>query len=252
MAFLNGTKLYNVQESLREHNVDSQTVLDEPPMTVNGTVVRSFMLLFLSAIAAAAGWVFLGPRQELLLPALILGAGGAIVFGIMAGRRPLNAKKPAIFYAVLQGILVGAISSLFAANYPDIVMQALTLTGVIVAVSLVMFSTGMIKVTQKFRSIIMMATFAIMGYYLLALLLLVFGTQVPLIWDTGLLGIGFSIFVLGIATSNLFLDYDVIQKGVASKIPESYEWYAAFGLVATVLWIYIEVLRLLSKLQAGD
>jgi uncharacterized YccA/Bax inhibitor family protein len=247
MAFLNETKINNLSFDL-----NTERDLNEPPMTINGTVVRSFMLLFLSVVAASFGWVFLGPRPELLLPALLLGAGGAIVFAIMAGRKPLQAKTPAMLYAVLQGVLVGAISAMFAANYGDIILQALMLTGTIVGVSLVLFSTGIVKVTQKFRSIVIMATFGIMGYYLVALLLLVAGIQVPLIWDTGLFGIGFSLFVLGIASLNLFLDYDVVQKGVNASLPESYEWYAAFGLVATVLWIYIEALRLFSKLQAGD
>lgn len=218
------------------------------PMTVNGVVVRTFILLMISAVAGTFGWFFLGNRPELFGIAALLGAGAAIVFGIMASRKPLNAKVPGMLYAAAQGVLVGGISSLMAASeYREIVIQALLITASIVGATLVLYATGIVKVTQKFRTIVFFATAGIFVYYLVAIVIGLFGVQMPLIWDSGPIGILFSLAVIFIASLNLFSDYSIVTEAIENKSDERFEWYAAFGITATVLWIYVEVLRLLSK-----
>lgn len=216
-------------------------------MTVNGTVVRSAMLLAVSALAAAAGWVLL-PASALSL-AMIVAVGGAIGFSVWAHRRPLAAKWPAFAYALMQGALVGAVSRGYASAYDGLVVSALAATAIAVAVTLLMFTSGVVKVTAKFRAIVFMATAAAMAFYLVAFVLGVFGVRIPGVFDAGLLGVGFSLLMVTIACANLFVDYQVVAEAVDAGADERFEWFAAFGIVATVLWVYLEMLRLLSKLR---
>lgn len=219
------------------------------PMTVNGVLVRTAILLLVSLAAGVGGWFLLPQGMGLL--AILVGVGGAILFSVLANRRPLQAKLPAFGYAVLQGFLVGSVSRWIPENYgksaSGIVQGALVLTMVIVATTLFLYATRIVKVTNKFRAVVFFATMSVFVYYVLAFLLGLAGVQMPLIYDTGTFGMLFTLVVLIIASMNLFTDYWVVENAVEQGADERFEWFAAFGITATVLWIYVEALRLLSK-----
>ena len=148
-------------------------------------------------------------------------------------------------------MVIAIFSAIFEMQYPGIVMQAATVTFAIFGVMLFMYKARIIQVTQKFRSGVMAATGAIMLLYVISILGSLSGWyEVPFLHSNGPLGIGISVFIVGIASFNLLLDFDVMESGVAAKAPKWMEWYASFGLLITLVWLYIEVLRLLSKLRS--
>jgi uncharacterized YccA/Bax inhibitor family protein len=156
----------------------------------------------------------------------------------------------------LEGLFVGALSAIinnaFAAEYPGIVMQAVALTfGAAIAMFL-LYNFRIIRATERFKSIIIAATAGIAIFYLIAMVLRMFGIDIPFLHEGGLIGIGFSLFVVAIAALNLILDFDMIEKGAEMGAPKHMEWYCAFGLLVTIVWLYIEILRLLSKLSSRD
>jgi uncharacterized YccA/Bax inhibitor family protein len=222
-------------------------VVSTSPMTINGTVIRTFTLLLFTTMAAVVGWVFL--PASFILFALLLGAGGSILFSVLAGRQPLNAKLPAIGYALLQGVLVGAIARMYEASYEGIILAALAATGVTVLTTLIMYAAGLVKVTRKFRSIVLMATMAVMAFYILSIVLALFGVTIPFVFSSGPIGIAFSVLVIGIATAGLFVDYQVVSDAISQQADERFEWFAAFGITASVIWIFIEIMRLFAKIR---
>lgn len=230
-------------------SAEERTLETFDPMTRNGVIVRTVILLAVTVAFGAVGWLVVPGSPTLMLGATIGAVAGAVVFGIWAARKPLNAKVPAFGYAAAQGILIGAISAGYAGTYEGIIQQALMLTAVCVAVTLGLYASGLVKVNRKFGFIIVAATLAVMGYYLIAFAMSFFGVQAPLIWDSGPIGIMFSVLVLGLAAANLFLDYETVTQAIDSGADERFEWYAAFGITATVLWVYLEALRLLGKMR---
>jgi len=215
-------------------------------MTIQGTINKTLLFIIATMIFGAIGWKFAGaiPRSLFLVGALV-GAG----IGFMTYRKPEIAMYSGFAYSALFGILVGAISHMFEYGYPGIVLQSLTLTIATAFAMLFMYKARIIKVTEKFRSIIMIATAGIGIFYLIAIGLGFFGISIPLIHGNGMMGIGFSLFVVGLASMNLLLDFDFIEKGSERGLPKHMEWYGAFGLIVTLIWLYIEILRLLSKLK---
>jgi uncharacterized YccA/Bax inhibitor family protein len=223
----------------------------EETMTIGG-VGRATGFLFLLLFGAAIfGWSAVdsgGVSPAVpgwLLPAVI----GALVVAIATVFRPTWAPWSAPVYAVIEGALLGAISHVYDALFDGIVVQAVLATGVTFAVMLTLYVTRTIRVTARLRSIIVGATVAIFAFYMISILLSMFGASVPLVWDSGALGIGFSLVVIAVAAFNLMLDFDLIERGSAAGMPEHMNWYAAFGLVVTIVWLYLEILRLLAKLQ---
>jgi uncharacterized YccA/Bax inhibitor family protein len=152
-------------------------------------------------------------------------------------------------YAIAEGFVVGGISAIFDLSYPGVVVTAVALTFGVMAVMLFLYRSGIIKVTDKLRMGIVAATGGIMLVYVINMVMGFFGSQIGLINSASPLGIGFSLLVVGIAAFNLLIDFDMIERGAAAGAPRNMEWYGAFGLTVTLVWLYIEILSLLGKLQ---
>ncbi len=155
-------------------------------------------------------------------------------------------------YALLEGLALGGISAIFDFRYPGIAIQAVGLTFGTLFVLLAIYSTGIIKVTDKMRIGIIAATGGIALFYLLEMVLGFFGVHFVAVNGSGPIGIAFSLFVVAIAALNLVLDFDFIERGVAFGAPKYMEWYGAFGIMVTLVWLYLEILRLLSKMRSRN
>ena len=152
-------------------------------------------------------------------------------------------------YAALEGLFLGGVSAFAESMYPGIAFQAVILTFGTMFVMLFAYRTGLIKVTEKLKSGIIAATGAIFVIYMINFVMSMFGSSMPMMHDSGLMGIGFSLLVIGIAAMNLLLDFDFIEKNAAQGAPKYMEWFSAFGLMVTLVWLYLEILRLLMKLN---
>lgn len=222
-------------------------------MTVGGTISATGVLMVILLAAAVVGWQS-GPDNSGSevggFPALAL--GGVLVgfaCAIAMYFRPMWAKFLAPLYAVGQGFFLGVISKAYETYQNGIVLQAVGATLGVFAVMLVLYRTQIIKVTDKFRKIVITATMGLMVFYLVSFVINLFGGGVSFLHSTSLLSIGFSIFAAVLAAMNLALDFDFIEKGAKQGLPKGMEWFAAFALVVTLVWLYLELLRLLSKLQ---
>jgi uncharacterized YccA/Bax inhibitor family protein len=171
---------------------------------------------------------------------------------VIAAFKPHLSPYLAPGYAVFEGLFIGGISAIFEANYPGIVLQAVGATFVTFLVCLGLYKYKIVKVTEQFKSVVVAATLAIATYYLISWLFSMFTSFTPVHHDNSLMSIGISAFVIIIAALNLFLDFDRIEQGVNQKMPKYMEWYGAMGLVITLVWLYIEFLRLLSKISSKD
>jgi len=223
-------------------------------MTVNGTVWATASLLVLVVAAGVFGWNSVDSTAETVsmpgwLPIVLLGGLGVAILTIF---KPNLARFTGPVYALLEGALLGAISALYNTAYDGIVIQAVGLTIGVFAVMLFLFATRVIEVTDKLRMGIVAATGGIMLLYLANFVLSLFDAQVPFLHDTGAVGIGISLLIVGVAAFNLLLDFDFVERGVKAGAPRQMEWYAAFGLLVTIIWLYLELLRLLSKLQSRN
>jgi uncharacterized YccA/Bax inhibitor family protein len=184
------------------------------------------------------------------MPLIWIGAIGGLVMALVTAFKQTWAPVTAPIYAALEGLFVGAVSALFEARYPGIVMQAVMLTFGTLGALLMAYKSGLIKATENFKLGVTAATGAIALLYLVNIGLRLFtDVSIPFIHESGLLGIGFSLFVVTIAALNLVLDFDFIESGAEANAPKYMEWYGAFGLVVTLIWLYIEFLRLLAKLR---
>ena len=226
-------------------------------MTLDGVVLRGLLLFpillatgwfgwqsvkverteFGNAVTAMPGW---------LLPVLLAGFAVAIVTIF----KPKISPYTAPLYAAIEGLVLGAISHLYEARYEGIVLQAVMLTGGVFVIMLGLYSKRIIKVDDRLRRGIFAATGAVMVVYLISMVMRLFGAEIPFIHEASPMGILFSLVVVGIASANLLLDFDLIEKGVENGAPKWMEWYAAFGLLVTLVWLYLELLRLLSKLRS--
>ncbi|MBM3799429.1 MAG: Bax inhibitor-1/YccA family protein [Actinomycetota bacterium] len=221
-------------------------------MTLGGTVSATAVLFVLLLAGAGFGWAAVeAPRGEVTeFPALAIGGVlVGLVCAIVLAFKPNWARVLGPVYAVAQGFFVGAISRAYETYYDGIVVQAAGATVAVFAVMLALYGLRIIKVTDRFRRIVIGATLGLMVFYGVSLLLSLFGAQPSFISSASAFGIGFSVVVAVLAAMNLALDFDFIERGVAEKYPRSVEWFAAFGLLVTVVWLYLEILRLLAKLR---
>jgi uncharacterized YccA/Bax inhibitor family protein len=214
-------------------------------MTIQGTINKTLILLALVIISAALVW----DNYVLVLPFLLPAAIGGLVVALITIFKQEWSPFTAPVYAVLEGVILGGISGYMNVMYPGIVVQAVTLTFGVFFLLLIVFSTRLIQATEKFKLIVIGATGAIALLYVADIVLGFFGRPVGFIHESGLFGIGFSLFVVVIASLNLILDFDYIEKGVEHGAPRYLEWYGAFALLVTLVWLYLEILRLLGKLR---
>ncbi len=218
-------------------------------MTIEGTVNRTAFLLLL--LVATATWTWSQTFAGVATGGYLLGGIlGGFVVALVTIFKPTWAPVTAPIYAALEGLALGAISAYFEARYPGIVIPAVALTFGVMFALLLAYRSGLIPVTQKFRLGVVAATGGIAIFYLVAIGLSFFGIRIPFLHEGSWLGIGFSLFVVVIASLNLVLDFDFIAKGAEQGAPKRMEWYAAFGLIVTLVWLYLEILRLLSKLRS--
>ena len=223
-------------------------------MTVQGTASATGVLFVVLLAAAAFGWSLVKTQSGVItkFPTWII-AGVLVGFGcvIMMRFKPQWAKFLGFAYAVAEGLVVGAISHAYEVYQKGIVIQAVGATVAVFAVMLFLYRTHIIKVTNRFRRIIIGATVGIMIFYGIALLINLFGGSVSFLSsnNTSAFSIGFSFFVAALAAFNLALDFDFIEKGTQQGLPKQMEWVAAVGLMVTIVWLYLEILRLLAKLN---
>jgi uncharacterized YccA/Bax inhibitor family protein len=220
-------------------------------MTIQGTVDKTAILL---AIVVAAGiwpWRLLLHSDDptAVVPLLGIGLLGGLVTSIVTIFAKSWAPVTAPIYAACEGLVLGALSAMYEVRYPGIVFQAIALTFGTMLAMLVIYRTKAIRVTDKFRTGVIAATGAIALVYLVSILFSLFGVNVGFIYSAGPIGIGISLLVVGVAALNLVLDFDFVDRAAKQGAPKFMEWYGAFGLVVTLVWLYLELLRLLSKLR---
>ncbi len=241
--FLNEDKM---REAAKVDTLDGGLIQIKEKMTVQGAINKSFILLGIMLITAGIAFVM---PSKLFMYGGMFGGLGVLIF---ASFKKHLSPTLAPLYAALEGLFVGAVSAMYAAAYEGIVFHAASLTVAILFAMLFIYKTEIIKVTSKFRTGVIMATGGIMIVYLMSWILGMFGIQVPFIHESGMMGIGISAFVIVIASMNLLLDFDNFEKGEQFGAPKYYEWYSAMGLLVTLVWLYVELLRLLSKLASND
>jgi uncharacterized YccA/Bax inhibitor family protein len=220
-------------------------------MSLNGTVNKTGILLVCAF--ATAGWTwyqFLQSRDiATVTPWMLLGLIGGLICAMVTIFKKEWSPFTAPAYALLEGMVLGGISAIFELRYPGIAIQAVGLTFGTLFVLLFLYRSGLIRVTEKFRLGIFAATGGIAVFYLGEMLLGFFGIHFTTINGSGPIGIGFSLIVVVVAALNLVLDFDFIEKGVQYGAPKYMEWYGAFGIMVTLVWLYLEMLRLLSKIN---
>jgi uncharacterized YccA/Bax inhibitor family protein len=219
------------------------------PMTLNGVISRTLFLLLLVVASAATAWTFVLKHPEALSPVILVGALGGLGCAIFTTFKPRSAVISAPIYSLFQGAVIGGITLYAESRYPGIAFQAVCLTFAVLFALLGLYSFRIIRISQTFQSLIISATVGIALVYLLNLVLSgFFHLPMDFINGSGTCGILFSLFVVGIAALNLILDFQFIETGIANRAPKWAEWYAGFSLMVTLIWLYLEILRLLLKL----
>ncbi len=221
-------------------------------MTIQGTVNKTGVLLLLAFASAAWVWqmFYTSGDSSTVGPYVIGGAIGGLIVALVTVFKQTWAPITAPVYALLEGLVLGGVSAMFEALYHGIVLQAVGCTFGVLACMLLAYKTGLIRATEKFKTGVIAATGGVVLVYVASFVLGFFGVQVPGIFGNGIIGIGFSLVVVGIASLNLVLDFDAIERGAAAGAPKFMEWFGAFALMITLVWLYLEILRLLSKFQS--
>ena len=221
-------------------------------MTVQGSVLKTAILVVILLGTGAYSWTqAVAGFTPIAYGLLIGGSIGGFITALVTIFIPKVSPFTAPVYAALEGLFLGAISAVFETMYPGIVVQAVGLSIGVLAVMLFLYGTGVIRATEKFKIGVVAATGAVCLVYLVDMVVSLFGTRLPFIHETGPVGIGFSLIVVVIAALNLILDFDFIEQGVRQQAPKYMEWYGGFSLLVTLIWMYLEILRLLAKLRGS-
>ncbi|HEY9792469.1 MAG TPA: Bax inhibitor-1/YccA family protein [Candidatus Obscuribacterales bacterium] len=223
-------------------------------MTLNGTVGKCFVLLALVCAGACWTWqmFWTSGNPAVVTPWMVGGLIGGLVVALITTFKRTLAPFTAPLYAMLQGLALGGLSAVFQARYPGIVLQAVGLSLGTCAAMLLVYASRLIRPTHKFMIGVAAAAGGLMLFYLATMVLGFFHIQVPFLFAGGPIGIAFSVFVVIIAALNLIIDFGVIESGVDMQAPKYMEWYSAFGLMVTLVWLYVEFLRLLAKVRRSD
>ncbi len=216
---------------------------------MSGAINKSFLLLVVLLLGAFWPWsqyLTTGDPSVVQIPMLV-GVFGGLVLALVISFKPTMAPYLAIPYAGLEGLAMGAFSAFLERRYPGIAIQAVGLTFAVFAVMLAAYKTGLIRATARFRAVVFGATGAICLMYLVTMVLGMFHVNTPFLTSGSPLSIGISLVIIGVAALNLILDFDIIESGAARGSPKYMEWYSAFGLLVTLVWLYLEILRLLAN-----
>ncbi len=222
-------------------------------MTIKGTVVKSLILTLMVLLGASYTWreFHISFDPSVIQPWMIGGAIGGFIMAIVISFNPKLAQYLAPIYAVLQGLFLGAISAIFNESFshtaPDLVINAVLLTIVTTLVMLTIYQSKIIRVNSQFRKILTIAISSIFFYYVISIVLSFFGVNLTMLHNSGPLSIGISLIIVGIAAFSLLMDFDFIEKASYSGAPKYMEWYGAFALMVTIIWLYLEILKLLAK-----
>jgi len=237
--------------ALNERAFQGERAVLGEAMTLQGTVNKTGVLLICAVATAAWTWnLFLHSHSpQTVMPLAVLGGIGGLIVAMVTIFKKEWSGVTAPIYALLEGLVLGSISAMLELRFPGIAIQAVSLTFGTLVVLLLAYRSGLIAVTEKFRLGVIAATGGIALFYIVEIVLGFFGVHFTAINGSGAIGIGFSIFVVIIAALNLVLDFDFIETGVRVGAPKYMEWYGAFGLLVTLVWLYLEMLRLLSKLN---
>lgn len=228
---------------------DIHAATGEGTMTIGGTVNKTAIALVILMVTASYTWDIGATRPEQVTPWIMGGAIGGLIVAMATIWKKEWAGITTPLYAALEGLVLGGVSVMFESQYPGIVSQAVFLTFGTLGALLLAYRSGMIRATENFKLGVVAATGGIFFIYVIGWIMSFFGSGIPLIHESGTVGIMFSLFVVGIAALNLVLDFDFIEMGAESGAPKYMEWYGAFGLLVTLVWLYLEMLRLLAKLQ---
>lgn len=219
-------------------------------MTIQGTVNKTFILLLLLLVTFVYSWNQFVSNPNGVLPLILVGAIGGLIVGLITIFVPKISPFTAPVYALLEGLFLGAVSAQYEVQYGGIVFQAVLITIGVLLSLLVVYKSGLIKVTQNFRLGVAAATGAIFLVYIISFIGGFFGFEIPHLHEATPLGIGISVIIVIVAALNLVLDFDFIETAAEKQVPKYFEWYGAFGLLVTLVWLYLEILRLLSKIRS--
>ena len=226
---------------------------DTDSMTVSGAINKALILSLVLILSAMTSVYFIIARNpSLFMPATIGSSIGALILAIIMNFKKEMARGLSIFYAILEGVAIGCISFIFNSIYDGIVVQAVFFTFLDLFIMLLLYKFRIIKVNNKFRSVVVGATLCIGVVYLINMILGFFGKSMPFLYDSSPISIVISVFIVAVASFNLLLDFDFMEECENRNMPKYFEWYTAFGLLVTLVWLYLEILKLLSKIRSRD
>ncbi len=245
-----------MNEKTFEETLQTDAAPDNSRMTVNGTFAKTAILLGVLVVPAAVIWNLYfksGRSVEAVMPYMMGGVLGGLVLCLVTCFKKDWAAFTSVPYAICEGLFLGGLSAILDHRYPGIAIQAVGLTFCIFTVMLILYMTRILQATPLFVKAVVACTLGIALLYVASMLLGAFtGSPIPYIHESGAVGIGFSLFVVAIAGFNLVLDFALIEGGSEQGAPKYMEWYGAFALMVTLVWLYVEVLRLLAKLRGRN
>lgn len=235
---------------MTQEKIYDGAVLDGEPMTVSGAVNKTIILLLITFAVGVFSWTqaFNGYMDKVIM----LMWGGIIagfILAIIMRFKPQNAKVLSVAYAVCEGLAIGGLSAMYEMQLKGIVANAALITFLTLFMMLMLYKTGIIRATDTFKKVIFTATASIMVFYLVSIVISFFSPNFISIWNTGMLGIVLSVVFCAVAALNFILDFDFIEQGARNMAPKYFEWFGAFSLLVTIVWLYLELLRLLAQLS---